>query len=62
MTEKSRIADDAALACTFIVMHQIRHAFPDEELQAVVEEIFEEIFESVKGAIHAAFAAEDEGG
>jgi hypothetical protein len=59
MSEQNWIAGEAALACTFIVLHPIRHAFRDEEL----ERIFEDIYASVKGAIEAAFATkEQEGG
>lgn len=57
MSDKSRIAGDAALVCAFIIIHRVRHAFRDEELESV----FEDIRESVAGAIHAAFASHDEG-
>jgi hypothetical protein len=60
MSDKNRIARDAALACTFIVMHPIRHFVQD---QRELEKIFEEIFASAKGAIEAALATfEHQGG
>jgi hypothetical protein len=59
MSEQNRIVGEVALACTFIVIHPIRHAFRAGEL----ERIFEDIYASVKGAIEAALATkEQEGG
>jgi hypothetical protein len=55
MSDTNRTVRDAALACTFMVIHQIRRAFPDEDLEAV----FKEIFDSVTGAIQAALAAQE---
>jgi hypothetical protein len=60
MSDTNRTVRDAALACTFMVIHQIRHAFRDED---DLEAVFKEIFDSVTGAIQAALAAkEHEGG
>jgi len=59
MSANNRIAGDAALACSFIIIHAIRHALRDEELETVFA-VFKEIHESVIGAIQAAL--EHEGG
>jgi hypothetical protein len=53
MNETSRIADGVALACAFIIIHRIRHAFHDDDVEAV----FEDIRDCVNGAMMAAFAA-----
>jgi hypothetical protein len=55
MSEKNRIARDAAIACAFIIIHRIRYAFRDEDLESV----FEDIRDSVDGAIQTAFASQD---